>query len=143
MRICSGQIVCLRSFGALCGTGWRWWHCRRRWRSRHISNNASFSLKHLAVPDSSDGPAPTSFPLTGNHPWPVDHAVGHVAYLPCGGNYTMPHILATHRIVYYTCLFSVKWPLLCVRNVVTYVHHQNNTDVTLFAGVLVMQSPFT
>ena len=32
----------------------------------YISNNASFRLKHLGVPDSSDGSDGTSNPLTEN-----------------------------------------------------------------------------
>ena len=108
-----------------------------------ISNNSSFRLKHLGVPDGSDGSGRTSYPLTKNQTRPVAQATGRVAYLICGGYYTMPHILATRRVVYYARRSSVRLPLLCVRNVVTYTHHQNDTYVTLFAGVAVMQWPFT
>jgi len=62
-----------------------------------------------------------------------------VAYNPCGGYYTMPLILATRHVVYYTRRSSVRLPGLCVQNVVTYMHHQNDTYVTLFAEVAVMQ----
>jgi len=51
----------------------------------------------------------------------------------------MPSIPATRRVVYYSRRPGGRIPLLCVRNVVTYTHHQNDTYVTLFAGVAVMQ----
>jgi hypothetical protein len=51
----------------------------------------------------------------------------------------MPLILETRRIEFYTRHSGVRLPLLCVLNVVTYTHHQNDTFVTLFAGVAVMQ----
>jgi len=105
----------------------------------HISNNPSFGLKHPGVPDGSDGSGGTSYPLTENQTRPVAWATGRVPYLPCGGYYTMPCILATRRVVYYTRRSGVRLPLLCVRNVVTYTHHRNDTYVTLFAGVAVMQ----
>jgi len=105
----------------------------------HISNNSSFRLKHPGVPDGSDGSGGTSYPLTENQTRPVAQATGRVAYLPCGGYYTMPLILETRRIVYYARRSGVRIPLLCVRNVVTYTHHQKDTYVTLFAGVAVMQ----
>jgi len=104
-----------------------------------ISNNSSFRQKHPGVPDSSDGSDGTSYPLTENQTRPVAQAMGRVAYLPCGGYYTMPPILATRRVVYYSRHSCVRLPLLCVRNVVTYTYHQNDTYVTLFAGVAVMQ----
>jgi hypothetical protein len=104
-----------------------------------ISNNSSFRLKHPCVPDGSDGSGRTLYPLTGNQTRPVAQATGRVAYLPCGSNYTMPLILATRRVVYYARRSGIRLPLLCVRNVVTYTHHQNDTYVTLFAGVAVMQ----
>ena len=104
-----------------------------------ISNNPSFFLKHPGVPDGSDGSGGTSYPLTENQTRPVAQATGRVAYLPCGGYYTMPLILATRRVLYYAHRSGVRLPLLCVRNVVTYTHHQNDTYVTLFAGVAVMQ----
>jgi len=104
-----------------------------------ISNNSSFCLKHPGVPDGSDGSGGTSYPLTENQTRPVAQATGRIAYLPCGGYYTMPLILATRRVVYYSRRSGVRLPLLCVRNVVTYTHHQNDTYVTLFAGVAVMQ----
>jgi len=105
----------------------------------YISNNSSFRLKHTGVPDGSDGSGGILYPLTENQTRPVAWATGRVAYLPCGGYYTMPLILATGRVVYYTRHSGVRLPLLCVRNVVTYTHHQNDTYVTLFAGVAVMQ----
>jgi len=49
---------------------------------RSISNNASFRLKHPAVPDGSDGADGTSYPLRGNFTLPVTQATGRVAYLP-------------------------------------------------------------
>ena len=108
-----------------------------------ISNNSGFRLKHPGVPDGSDGSGGTSYPLTENQTRPVAQATGRVAYLPCGGNDIMPRILATCRVVYYAPRSGVRLPLICVRNVVTYTHHQNDTYVTLFAGVAVMQWPFT
>jgi hypothetical protein len=65
-----------------------------------------------------------------------------VAYLPSGGYHPMPLILATRHVVYYTCHFGVRLPLLCIWNVVTYTNHQNDTYVTLCAGVAVMQQRF-
>ena len=70
---------------------------------------------------------------------PVAQATGRVAYIPSGGYYTMHLILAMRRIAYYARCFRVRLPVLCVRNVVTYTHHQKDTYVTLFAGVAVMQ----
>jgi hypothetical protein len=64
----------------------------------HISNNPSFRLKHPGVPDGSDGCGGTSYPLMENQTRPVAQATGCVAYLPCGGYYTMPLMLATRRI---------------------------------------------
>jgi len=61
-------------------------------------------------------------------------ATGRVAYLPCHGGYTMFRILATRRVVYYAHRPRVRHPVLCVWNVVTYMHNQNDTCVTLFAG---------
>ena len=52
---------------------------------------------------------------------------------------TMPLTLATGRIVYYTRPTSVRLRLLCVANVGTCIYHQNDTYVTLFAVVAVMQ----
>jgi hypothetical protein len=46
-------------------------------------------------------------------------------------------------MVYYARRSGVRLPLLCIRNVVTFTHHQNDTYVTLIAGVVVMQWPFT
>jgi len=65
--------------------------------------------------------------------------MGRVAYLPCGGYYTMPLVLVTHRVVYYARRSGVRLPLLFVENVVIYTHHRNEMYVTLFAGVAVMQ----
>ena len=104
-----------------------------------ISNNSSFRLKHPCVPDGSDGSGGTSYPLTENQTRPVAQATGRVAYLPCGGYYTMPLILATRHIVYYGRRSGVRLRLLCVLHVVTYRHHRNDTYVTLFAGVAVVQ----
>jgi len=104
----------------------------------NISNNSSFRLKHPGVPDGSDGSGGTSYALTANQTRPVAQAMCRVAYLPCGGYYTMPHILATRCVVYYARRSAVKLPWLCVRNVVTCTYHQNDTYVTLFAGVAVM-----
>jgi hypothetical protein len=110
---------------------------------KHISNNSSFRLKHPGVQDGSDGSGGTSYPLTENQTRPVAQVTGRVGYLPCGGYYTMHLILATSRVVFYAGRSGVRLPLLCVQNVVTYTHHQNDTYVTLFAGVAVMQWPFT
>jgi hypothetical protein len=74
-----------------------------------------------------------------NQTRPVAHATGRIAYLPCDVYYTMPLILAPHRVVYYSRRSGVRLPLLYVRNVVTYTHHQNDTYVTLFAWVAVIQ----
>jgi len=104
-----------------------------------ISNNPGLRLKHPGVPDGSDGSGRTSYPLMENQTPPVAQAMGRVAYIPCGGYYTMPLILPTRCVVYYAHRSSVRLPLLCVRNVVTYMHHQNDTYVTLFPGVAVMQ----
>jgi len=57
-----------------------------------ISNNRSFRLKHPGVRDSSDGSGGTLYPLTENQTLHVAQATGCVAYLPCGGYYTMPLI---------------------------------------------------
>jgi hypothetical protein len=108
-----------------------------------ISNNPSFRLKHPGVPDGSDSSGRTSYPVTENPTRTVAQATGRVANLPCGGYYTMPLIHATRRLVYYTCRSGVRLPLLCVWNVVTYTQDQNDTYVTLFAVVAVMQWPFT
>jgi hypothetical protein len=70
---------------------------------------------------------------------PVAQATGRVAYLPCGGYYTMPLIIETRHVVYYARCSGVRLPVLSVRNVVTYTDHQNDKYVTLFAGVAVMQ----
>jgi len=105
----------------------------------HIINNPRFRLKHPGVPDGSDGSARTSYPLTENQTRPVAQVTGRTAYLPCSGYYTMPLILATRSIVNYARRSSIRIPLLCIRNVVTYTHYPNDTYVTLFAGVAVMQ----
>jgi len=65
--------------------------------------------------------------------------MGRVPYLPCGSYYTMPLIQETRRVVYYARRSGVRLPLLRVRNVLMYTHHRNDTYVTLFAGVAVMQ----
>jgi hypothetical protein len=105
----------------------------------HCCQNPSFRLKHQRVLDGSDGSGGTSYPLMENQTRHVAQAMGRVAYLPCGGYLTMPLIPATRRVVYYASRSGVRLPLLCVRNVVTYTHHQNDTYVTLSAGVAVMQ----
>jgi hypothetical protein len=109
----------------------------------YISNNTSFRLTHPGVQDGSDGSCGTSYPLPENQTRPVAQVTGRVAYLPCGGYYTMPLIVATRRVLYYARRSGVRLHLRCVRNVVTYMHHQNDTYVTLFAGVTLMQWPFT
>jgi len=116
------------------------WECDKvTLPSSSISNNTSFLLKYLGVPDGSDGSGGTSYPLTENQTWPVAQATDRLAYLPGGSYYTMPLMLATHRVVYYADRFGVRLLLLYVRNVVTYTHCQNDTYITLFAGVAVMQ----
>jgi hypothetical protein len=75
-----------------------------------ISNNCSFRLKHLGVPDRSDGSDGTSYRLTENQTRPVAQAMGRLEYLPCGGYYTMPPILATRRVVYYARRTGVSLP---------------------------------
>jgi len=106
---------------------------------KNISNNPSFHLKHQGVPDGSDGSGRTLYPLTENQTRPVAQATGRLAYLSCGGYYTMTLILATRRIVYYARRSGIRLPLLCVWNVVTYTHPRNDMYVTLFAVVAVMQ----
>jgi len=76
-----------------------------------ISYNPSFCQKHPGIPDGSDGSDRTSHPLTENYTLPVPKVVGRVACSP---------------------------PLLCAWNVVTYMHHQNATCITLFPGAAVM-----
>jgi len=49
------------------------------WCQYYISNNASFRLKHLGVPDGSDGSDGTSNPLTENYMLPVAQAMGRIA----------------------------------------------------------------
>jgi len=52
-----------------------------------ISNNSSFRLKHPGVPDGSDCPDRTSYPLTENYTPPIAQVTGRVTYLPpllCG-----------------------------------------------------------
>jgi len=55
----------------------------------------------------------------------------------------MSLILATGCVVFCARRPGVRLRLLRVRYVVTYTHYQNDTYVTLFAGVAVMQWPFT
>jgi len=62
--------------------------------------------------------------------------MGCIAYLPCGGYYTMSHIFGTQCVVYYTVdtwRSGMVLPVICYRNVVTYIHHQINMCVTHFA----------
>jgi len=75
----------------------------------HISNNTSFQQKHTRVPDGCDGSNGTLYLLTENYSHTVTQAMGRIAYLP---------------------------PLLCTWNLVTYMHLQNNTCVTLFPGAV-------
>jgi hypothetical protein len=105
----------------------------------HIGNNSSCGLKHVSVPDGSDGCGKTSYPLSENQTIPVAQATGHVSYLPCGGYHPLALILATRRVLYYARRSGDRLQLLSVRNVVTYTHHQNDTYDTPFAGVAVMQ----
>jgi hypothetical protein len=77
-----------------------------------ISNNSSIGLKDPGVPSGSDGSNVTSYPLTQNDTLSFSQATVRFAYLP---------------------------PVLCARNVVTYMHHQKDTYVTLFTGIAVMQ----
>jgi hypothetical protein len=83
---------------------------------RVIRKNPGFRLKHTGVADGSDESDGTSYPLMENYMLPVAQAMGHIAYL---------------------------LPLLCARNAVTDMHHQNDTYGTLFAAVAVMQLSFT
>jgi len=106
---------------------------------RNIGNNSGFCLKHPGVPDGSDGSGGTSYQLTENQTRPVAQATDRVAHLSCRGYYAMPLIVEMGRIVDYARRSGVRLPLLCVWNVVMYKHHQNDTYVTLFAGVAVMQ----
>jgi hypothetical protein len=48
-------------------------------RTKSISNNYSFRLKHPGVLDGSDGSGGTSYPLTKNYTLPVAQATGRVA----------------------------------------------------------------
>ena len=101
----------------------------------YISNKVSFRQEHPGVSDGPDGSDGTSYPLTDNQMGPVTQATGRVAYLICGGYFTMPLIPATQCVVYYTRRPGIRLPSLCIRNVVTYTHHQNDTCVNLFAGI--------
>jgi len=84
-----------------------------------ISNKPSFCQEHQGVSDGPEGSDGTSWPLTENQTRPVAQATGRVAYLPCGGYYTMPLVLAMHRVVYYAHRPDVRLPFLCVWNVGT------------------------
>jgi len=59
----------------------------------------------------------------------VAQATGHIAYLPCAGYYTMPLILATRPVVYYTRRPGIRLSLLSVQHVVMYTHLQNDMCV--------------
>jgi len=61
--------------------------------------------------------------------------MGHVENLLGSGNYTIPLILATHCVVYFSRRPGITIPLHCIWHVVTYTHQQNDTCVTLFAGL--------
>ena len=104
-----------------------------------IRNNSSLRLKCPAVPHGSGGSDRTSYHLMENHTRPVAQATGRVAYLPCGGYYTMSFMLATRRVLYYARRSSIRLPLICILNVMMYTHHQNGMYVTPFPGVAVMQ----
>jgi hypothetical protein len=117
------------------GLGECWWFPH----TTNISNNPRFPLKHQGVPDGSDGSGRNTYRLMENQTRPITQATGRVAYLPCGGYYTIPLIRATRSVVYSARRSGVRLPLLCVWNVVTYTHHQNDTYVPLFAGVTVMR----
>jgi len=106
-----------------------------------ISNKPTFRQEHPGVPDGPDGSDRTSYTLIVNQMRPIAQWTDPVAYSPCGSYYTMSLILATCRVVYYPVEArhpGVALPLLCVRNVVMYTHHQNNWCVTLFTGAPVM-----
>jgi len=65
-----------------------------------ISNDPNFCLKHLGIPDGSDGSDGTSYTLTENYTLPVAQAMGRVAYVPrllCGDVYA-----SSERHVCYT-----------------------------------------
>jgi len=47
--------------------------------SSFISNDPRFHQKHLGVPDGSDGPDGTSYPLTENYTLPIAQVTGRVA----------------------------------------------------------------
>ena len=80
-----------------------------RWSAFIITNNPSLHKKHPGVLDGSDGSDRTSYPLTENYMIRITQVMGRIANLP---------------------------PFLCARKVVTYMHHQNDTCVTLFAGAV-------
>ena len=109
----------------------------------NISNNPSFCVKHRGVLNGSDGSGGTSLLLTENPTRPVAQVTVRVAYIQSGRYYTMPRILETCCVVYYGCRSGVRLHLLCVQHVVTYMNHQTDMYVTLFAGVAVMLKPFT
>jgi hypothetical protein len=48
----------------------------------YISNKPSFRLKHLGVPNGSDGSDGTSYHLTENYKLPIAQATGGIAYSP-------------------------------------------------------------
>ena len=50
--------------------------------TRCISNDPNFRLKHLGVPDGSDGSEGTSYALTEKYTLSVAQAMGRVAYVP-------------------------------------------------------------
>ena len=87
-----------------------------KYSRRYISNNPCFSQEHTGVPDSSDASDRTSYPLKENYTVPIAQGKGRIA-----------------------CLRSVH----CVRDVVTYTHHQNDMCGTLFAAAPVMMWPCT
>jgi len=75
-------------------------NCQRVIRPGGISNEPNFRLKHLGVPDGSDGSDGTSYALTENYTLPVAQATCRVAYVPpllCGYVYT-----SSERHVCYT-----------------------------------------
>jgi hypothetical protein len=89
-----------------------------------ISNEPCFRQEHWVVSNGPDGSEGTSYPLTENQTRrvrcipPMLRLLFKASYFRC--------------VVYYARRPGVSLPLLSVRNVVTYTHHQNDTYVTLF-----------
>jgi hypothetical protein len=81
-----------------------------------VSNNHSLRQKYQCILDGSRSSDGISYCLMENYTLPVTQATGPIAYLP---------------------------PLLGVRNVVVYMHHQNDKCVTLSPQAAVLLSPLT